>query len=199
MLRIILFILLITACIENGLAQSQSVPAVIQSDISGVVREIHDDDSIAVAVPNANIRLLNAGDSSLVKGMLSDSNGRFLFADIKQGDYLLAVSFLGYATSFTQIPATKFRRNDKIDIGVIILKETEIQLDEVIVEGQIPELVIRGDTMEYNPAAFQDEGRGGSRGLAETAARIGSGQERQDNNDKPKSDKQGFSQWKRFF
>jgi len=151
----IVYLLLITVCTVSGFAQVQPIAIDIQSAVSGIVREIREVDSVAIAFPNANIRLLNAGDSSLVKGMLSDSIGRFLFPTIKQGDYLLAVSFIGYATSFTQIPSTRFRENDTIDIGIIVLDEAGILLDEVVVEGPIPELVIRGDTMEYNPAAFK--------------------------------------------
>ena len=153
--KIIPSLLLIIVCTGKGFAQNQSGTTDSTSMITGVVQEIHEDDSTIVAIPNANIRLLNAGDSSMVKGMLSDSNGRFLFRSIKQGDYILAVSFLGYATSYTQIRSAQFQGNDTIDIGIIVLRETEIMLGEVVIEGQIPEVVIRGDTMEYNPAAFK--------------------------------------------
>ena len=151
----ILIFLLITVFINKGFAQNQSGANGAQSKITGAVREIHEDDSVAIAVPNANVLLLNAGDSLIVKGMLSDSNGKFLFSDMEQGDYILAVSFIGYTTSYTQIRSAQFQVKDTIDIGEIVLKEAEILLNEVVVEGQIPEVVIRGDTMEYNPAAFK--------------------------------------------
>ena len=119
-----------------------------------MVCEISQNDSIGVPLPNATIRLLHAGDSSLIKGVVSDSNGKFLLQNINQGDYILSVSYMGFTTSYTTITSGSFSANSIIDLGNIELKESEIMLDGVVVEGRIPELIIKGDTLEYNPAAF---------------------------------------------
>ena len=151
----ILILLLIMVYTGEGFAQNQPGAIGVQRNITGAVWEIPENDSTGIAVPNAHIRLLHAGDSSMVKSLLSDSNGKFLFSNIQQGNYILVVSFIGYVSSYIEVTSARFRGNGTIDMGKIILKEDEILLKEIIVEAQIPEVVIRGDTMEYNPAAFK--------------------------------------------
>ena len=149
------FLLFIIAFVGNGFAQNRPTEAAIQCAITGFVWTITENDSIGGALPDANIRLLNASDSSLVKGALSDSTGKFVLPGIMQGNYILVVSFTGFATSYTHITSNRFRRNEMIDLGKIVLQEGNISLGAVVVEAQIPEMVIRGDTIEYNPDAFK--------------------------------------------
>ena len=152
-----IILLLIFFNIGNGLGQTRSDTINIQRDISGVVWEIPHHDSTGIAVPDANVLLLHAKDSSMVKGVSSDPHGEFLFSNIHQGDYILSVSYMGYATSCIQITSGRFRVDKVIELGKIILEESEVKLDSVVVAGQIPDLVIRGDTLEYNPAAFKTQ------------------------------------------
>jgi hypothetical protein len=49
----------------------------------------------------ATITLLQAKDSSLVKGALADANGTFEFEKIKFDNYLIAISQLGYQKFYT--------------------------------------------------------------------------------------------------
>ena len=151
-----LILILVSVNIENGLAQRPEVSDV-RRDITGTVWEIPKDDSTAIVMQNVTVRLLNAGDSSIVKGVFSDSNGKYLLLNINQGNYILAVSFLGYTTSYTSITSAKFSENRMIDLGKTILKESDFILEEVVVMGQVPELVVKGDTLEYNAAAIKTQ------------------------------------------
>lgn len=44
----------------------------------------------------ANIALYNQTDSSLVKGAVSDDQGRFVISDVNPSKYYLKVSYVGY-------------------------------------------------------------------------------------------------------
>jgi len=135
----------------NGLAQSRS----IQCDIVGTVWEMPYDDEKGLSIPGANVVLLNAADSSLVKGISSGNDGKFLLSGIKQGNYTLKVSFLSFETSYTSISSGRFRTGRTIDLGKIFLRESALLLAEAVIEGQAPEVVVKGDTLEYNPEAFK--------------------------------------------
>ncbi len=152
--KYLIFLLLIIFS-SKMFSQNRPKEGIVQCAITGLVQEISKDDSTGIPLSNANIRLLNASDSSTVKIDVSNSEGKFQFLNINQGNYILAVSFVGFTTSYTPITSAMFFKTESIEIGKIILQETSITLDGVVIEAQIPELVIRGDTMEYNPSAFK--------------------------------------------
>jgi len=52
------------------------------------------------AFPYATISLLNAKDSTTVKGTLTSDNGTYQLKEIKQGNYLIAIYVVGYKKVF---------------------------------------------------------------------------------------------------
>lgn len=99
------------------------------------------------------VRLLNATDSTLVKGAQTNSNGYFSLAGIRPGSYLLVVSSVGY-TEF-KLPVVMERRD--ITLKGIQLSEDVKVLQELDVKGTAAQLVVRGDTLEYNATAFKTQ------------------------------------------
>lgn len=85
----------------------------------------------------ATITLLQAKDSSLVKGALADANGTFEFEKIKFGSYLIAISQLGYQKFYTP----KFSlssENPSIKLSNLTLVEESKELNEVVVTAKKP-------------------------------------------------------------
>ncbi|MDO1450778.1 outer membrane beta-barrel family protein [Rhodocytophaga aerolata] len=85
----------------------------------------------------ANVLLLSAKDSSLVKGMVTNESGTYHIADIKPGAYILLGSMVGYKKSYSslfQITSS----NDIFDLKTVTLQEDSRQLHEVTVEASKP-------------------------------------------------------------
>ena len=61
-------------------------------EIKGVAMDTQIDEPLGIAA----IQLLDAKDSSLVKGVVSDLDGAFLIKDIYQGKYIIEISYVGY-------------------------------------------------------------------------------------------------------
>lgn len=59
----------------------------------------------------ANVELLNGKDSSVIKGTITDNKGKFAFDQVKNGNYLLRYSFIGYEKTVITINADKGRIN----------------------------------------------------------------------------------------
>src|SRR4026209_1049577 len=78
----------------SGLAMNQ---AQAQSRINGNIV-----DSTGKAIANANVLLLNAKDSVLVKGMLTTESGLYNFEKIKPGSYLISATHTGTSPVYTQ-------------------------------------------------------------------------------------------------
>lgn len=74
------------------------LPMVAQNSITGIVT-----DSARVPVPFAAVALLKTADSSIVKGSLTDANGKFVFDTLTAGHYLLKVADIGYAVQYSNI------------------------------------------------------------------------------------------------
>jgi iron complex outermembrane receptor protein len=53
------------------------------------------------SLPAATVNLLRAKDSGLVKVAISDKSGQYEFINIKDGNYLLSVTSVGYGKSFS--------------------------------------------------------------------------------------------------
>ncbi|MDD3323277.1 MAG: outer membrane beta-barrel protein [Paludibacter sp.] len=99
------------------------------------------------------VRLLKSSDSTMVQGCQTDTKGGFLLSKIKNGNYILKVSSVGYL---------EYRKNINMVDRDIILKNIQLEenvqlLKEVKVTGTAAQLVMKGDTMEYNATAFKTD------------------------------------------
>lgn len=77
----------------------------------------------------ANVSLWTT-DSTLVTGVTSDGEGRFTLNKIKQGDYRLSVSFIGYRNENILL-----KLNKSVNLGDIPLEEDAVSLGEVTVSA----------------------------------------------------------------
>ena len=105
------------------------------------------------AVEMATIQLFHATstDSSFVKGVQTNTDGDFIFDNIPSGKYKLLVSCIGYQQNFRYITIT----DTTLLLPTIRLKEDVQFLSEVTVQGHAAEMTVKGDTIEYNTAAYK--------------------------------------------
>lgn len=82
----------------------------------------------------SNVVLLDVNDTSIVTGGITDSEGYFNLTGITSGNYFLDVRFMGYSDRRFDVNISE--QNTNINLGEIELFPDEINLDEVIVEGQ---------------------------------------------------------------
>lgn len=98
----------------------------------------------------ATVILLSKKDSTFIDGTASGKNGSFnLVIDNKES--ILKVSFIGYQTYTTNLPATNKK---KINIGHIKLKTDNNILKETVITAEAQPIRILGDTISYSTAAI---------------------------------------------
>jgi hypothetical protein len=90
-------------------------------------------------------------DSTLVQGAQTTYDGMFLLHNIAPGDYRLIITSVGFA----QVTRDIQMLNQPLDIPRIHLSEQTHLLSEVSVQGRAAEMTVKGDTIEYNTAAYQ--------------------------------------------
>jgi hypothetical protein len=98
---------------------------------------------------SAAITLRSAPDSSLVTGVLTAKDGRFLVEGLPAGDYLLRVSLIGYKPRSSEVIKLN-TQSPAIDLGSIALEVSAVALNAVQVEVDRPAVVIEADRTVYN-------------------------------------------------
>lgn len=94
----------------------------------------------------ANVILLNASDStSVYKGVVSEENGKFSFDEVKDQEYLLKVSFMGYQNYLHIIDVS-----GDTTLKPIMLAEEADGLDEVTVNGRRPKITRSVDRITFD-------------------------------------------------
>ncbi|MBP5548272.1 MAG: TonB-dependent receptor [Bacteroidales bacterium] len=94
-----------------------------------------------------NVTLLEKEDSSFVKGAVTDINGYFEVKEVPAGEYLLRVSYIGYATRYIPVTVT-----NNTAIGVINMKAGAAQLKAVKITAARPLYAMDGEKTVYNVA-----------------------------------------------
>jgi len=124
-----------------------SASSFAQHSIQGKVLDKKTEGTIEMAT----IRLLNSKDSTLVQGCQTDLKGGFSLPRVKEGNYILEVRFLGYEKAFRNLTMT----DKALILKNIYLEENDKTLKEVEVRGMTAQMAVKGDTIEYNSAAFK--------------------------------------------
>ena len=121
-------------------------------DVTGKTLVVSNNGEGQEVLPYTNILVLEAGDSTLVKGVMSDAGGNFRlsFHAKKESPYLLKVSYIGMKPEFRALNTGK----TKIHVGNIVLTEG-LELSEVVVTAPIKEVELVGDTTVINAGAYR--------------------------------------------
>jgi len=102
-------------------------------------------------IAGSSVMLVGAQDSILKTYSITNKEGSFTLNYIKQGEYVLKVSFFGYKPYEQLITVSDTDSN--MDLGNVLLQPK--QLNVVEVEGQFIPIQIKGDTIEYDSRAFE--------------------------------------------
>lgn len=113
------------------------------------------DTASTTLLSGTSIAVLNAKDSTLVKFTRAAENGSFELSGIKNGKFILLVSYPKYADfvdHFTLDSTTQVK-----DYGKINLTGMAKILADVIIKGNRTAIKIKGDTTEFDPKAYNIE------------------------------------------
>lgn len=95
----------------------------------------------------ATISILNATDSTVVDGGITDIDGAFSI-ETKQGSYIVGVQFISYKTKYFNVSIT--RENPVRNLGTVELFPDTETLDEVIIQGRQSQMTMELDKRVFN-------------------------------------------------
>jgi len=140
MKQVLLLLIVMGLLAAPGLAQKTSVKGRLTDSLQQQKME------------NATVSLVDAKDSSLVAFTRTDATGKFSFTGLKEGQYRLSVSMVGFHPVWKNI--TVNNSATEIALGEIVMRDKSL-LDEITVQNQRPPVTVNGDTLEFNAEAFK--------------------------------------------
>ena len=148
MYRYILFMALCLMTAVGAYAQDEEQEEEVRLTISGQVI----DADMKEPMLQTTIQLFNATDSVFVGGTVTDQKGNFSLEVPSSGTYRLKISSIGYETLERELT---LRRNENQVLGVLLMETESIMLKEAVVTGRAAQVVVRKDTILYNPEAYR--------------------------------------------
>lgn len=111
--------------------------------------DVYGDDGSAAIY--SSVVLLNPADSTMQAFGITNKDGKYDIKNIKKGEYLLQVAFLGSETHYQKISIPV----EGNKLGTIVLKTKSVAVGEVQISGEYVPIAINKDTVEYNANAFR--------------------------------------------
>lgn len=111
-------------------------------NIKGIVK-----DAEGKPVANANVSLLSAKDSSVIKLGVSNQAGQYQFANIKDGRYITGINYVGYKPAYS--PVFNVSSSDVVVADVLLTKLTG-ELKNVTVSSKKPMIEVKADKTIVN-------------------------------------------------
>jgi hypothetical protein len=101
---------------------------------------------------HVSVQLFTVVDSAFVGGTVSNERGNFSVDVPSVGTFRLKISFVGYQTIEREVT---LRREQNMDLGNIRMETDDKLLKEAVVSANAAQVVVKKDTLLYNPEAFR--------------------------------------------
>lgn len=120
-----------------------------------ITGQVYDEKNVPMVA--VSVRLLSAADSSLINGTgtMTDEMGKFTIKNLKRGDYLVNISFLGYKPIYKSVKL--LRVQPSASLGSMKMEPDAILLGEAVVKGVVPPIVAKEDTLEFNADSYKTQ------------------------------------------
>ena len=100
----------------------------------------------------ATIQLFTVSDSTFVGGTVSNEKGNFYVEAPSSGTYKLKITSVGYQAMEREVT---LRRNEHQDLGLLLMASESTLLKETVITGRAAQVIVRKDTLVYNPEAYR--------------------------------------------
>ncbi|MBQ2588183.1 MAG: carboxypeptidase-like regulatory domain-containing protein, partial [Prevotella sp.] len=143
-MRHILLILLLGITTIHIQAQSQRNNPVITGHLTDIDSK--------EPLDQATIQLFWISDSSFVGGTISNEKGNFTVEAPSNGTFRLKITSVGYQSLVREVSVRNLR---DVDMGDLRLTPDAVMLEGTVVTANVPQVVVKKDTLVYNPEAYR--------------------------------------------
>jgi hypothetical protein len=119
------------------------------SGTNGFLRGRLFDSQTREALLFSSVALIRDSDSSLVTGAITDEDGRFVLENLRDGNYRLRITNIGYHPYVSHTVELK-RGNNRLDLGTFFINPSTTQLTQVEIVAARPVLEQQAGKLVFN-------------------------------------------------
>lgn len=101
----------------------------------------------------ASIVIKNLKDSSTVASGTTTADGKFAFKNLQPGNYKIYAAFIGLKNNNKDFTITADRSD--VALGDLVLDGSAIDLQTIEIKAEVPPIVVKKDTLEFNASSFK--------------------------------------------
>lgn len=142
----LLVILFLSFVLNTGVSFSQSRKGEVKGKLL--------DTTTKEALPYATIAVYTASDTAMVTFRMSDEKGSFRVAGLPLNQQLRVIAtMMGFAVYRKEFTLTSAQ--SETDFGEISMEPSASLLSEVLITAEMPPVLVRNDTLEFNASSFK--------------------------------------------
>lgn len=109
------------------------------------------DQETKLSVRGVTAVLKKVSDTTFSLNAITDTSGRFLFANLPKDSFTLRFTSIGYESIVRMVKTD----SADVDLGIVILPKTAKELSGVTVTSSVALAVQKGDTIQFNASQFK--------------------------------------------
>lgn len=110
------------------------------------------DSDLKEPLMQATVQLFTVTDSTFVGGTVTNDEGTFSIEAPTNGVFRLKISSVGYQSIQREVT---LRRDQGVDLGDLLISPETVMLKETVVTARVPQVVVKKDTLVFNPDAYR--------------------------------------------
>lgn len=103
----------------------------------------------------STVLVMTADTAKMVTGATTGADGSFNIKNVKDGTYVVKISYIGYHNFFRQITVNSATNGGNQMLGTVLLVPNSIELQQAVVTAQLKEVEVKEDTLIFNADAFK--------------------------------------------
>lgn len=107
------------------------------------------------ALLRSTVLVMTPDTTRMIAGGTTASDGSFSLKNVKDGTYILKISYVGYHNFFRTINIKKDENKGTQTVGTVMLVPNTVELKQAVVTAQIKEVEVKEDTLIFNADAFK--------------------------------------------
>ncbi len=144
-LTLVLAVVSMTAQTSNTTTNTKKSKA----NVTGYVKDSED----ASALVRATIQILTTDTTKMITGGVTNTLGGYTIKNVEEGSYIIKVSYIGYHNFYRSVT---IKNGETIhNVGTVLLTPNSVVLDAAVVQGQLPQMEVKEDTIIFNADAFK--------------------------------------------
>lgn len=148
-LVILAFVACLTISAQTNRNAGTSTTKKTKANVTGFIK----DSETADVLVRAAVQVMTEDTTKMVAGGVSNTMGGYTIKSVEEGTYIVKITYLGYHNFYRKIT---IKNGETIhNVGTVLLIPNSIQLGVAVVEGTIPQMEVKEDTIIFNADAFK--------------------------------------------